>query len=490
VTEQRARERLIDHQNLLDAVDQAIIATDLAGRIQYWNAYAETLYGWRADEVLGRSVLEVTPAPEAEALAGEIMATLQAGQRWSGEFTVRRRDGRSFPALVIDSPVIDDDGKLVGVVGVSVDLTERKRAEQSLRLSEERFRATFENAAVGMAHLSLEGRWLRVNERLGQILGLLEEPPVGQGIRDITFREDVPQEEEAMRQLLAGEVASYTREIRLLHGSGEIVWVELTASLVRSASGEPEYVIAVIEDIRERKEAEARLRSALAVKDELLGFVSHELRTPMTVILGMSRLLARGERDAAVIREAAADIADSAEVLSDLLESMLMLARLDREGARQLREPLLLDRAAANVLERQRLKDGSRSYVLKPAPGVLVDVEHALVERVIENMVVNAAKYSHPGRPIHVLVTSEEGSGSVRVIDEGPGVDEKDMDSVFEPFYRASTAPDRASGAGLGLAVSKRIVELLDGTIWVHQHASGGAEFGFALPLLDVESGA
>ena len=149
----------------------------------------------------------------------------------------------------------------------------------------------------------------------------------------------------------------------------------------------------------------------------------------------------------------------------------------------------LLDRAAASVLERQRLRDGSRSYVLMPAPGVLVDVERALVERVIENMVVNAAKYAHAGRTIRVLVASEEGSGTVRVLDEGPGVDAQDMDSVFEPFYRASTTRDRASGAGLGLAVSKRIVELLDGTIWARQHASGGAEFGFTLPLLDDEAG-
>jgi PAS domain S-box-containing protein len=127
---------------LLDAVAQAIIATDVSGRIVYWNAAAEALYGWRADEVLGRQVLDVTVAEPSRVDGAEIMTRLQRGETWSGEFLVRRRDGTTFSALVTDSPVFDAAGHVTGIVGISVDLTER----DALLIAERRARAAAEAA--------------------------------------------------------------------------------------------------------------------------------------------------------------------------------------------------------------------------------------------------------------------------------------------------------------------------------------------------------
>src|SRR3954452_24845293 len=118
---------------LLDAVEQAVIATDLEGRITYWNRFAEQLYGWPAPEVIGRNILEVTPGEAARGQAAEILSRLKAGESWSGEIVVRRRDGTPFVAMVTDSPILDRDGALVGVVGVSSDLTDRKRLEAELQ---------------------------------------------------------------------------------------------------------------------------------------------------------------------------------------------------------------------------------------------------------------------------------------------------------------------------------------------------------------------
>ena len=125
----RAEKEVSFQAHLLNTVEQAVIATDLDGRITFWNKYAERLYGWAAEEVIGRSVLEITPAVSAAEQAGEVMACLREGRSWSGEFSVRRRDGTVFPAQVIDSPIHDGEGRLVGVVGVSADITERKLAE-------------------------------------------------------------------------------------------------------------------------------------------------------------------------------------------------------------------------------------------------------------------------------------------------------------------------------------------------------------------------
>ena len=111
---------------LLDAVDQAVIATDLQGNILYWNRFAEKLYGWRSEEVLGRSVLDVTPAEQSAEQASEILSQLKQAGSWSGEITLRRKDGATFPAFVTSSPVVDSGNHLVGIVGVSHDISEQR----------------------------------------------------------------------------------------------------------------------------------------------------------------------------------------------------------------------------------------------------------------------------------------------------------------------------------------------------------------------------
>jgi PAS domain S-box-containing protein len=125
----RAEEMLRFQARLLDTVRQAVIATDPAGTIIYWNNYAETLYGWSAAEAIGRNVIDLTPTDQTRAQAEELMRTLARGASWSGEFRVRRRDGTTFPAHVMDTPIFDAAGQLLGIVGCSVDISERQQAE-------------------------------------------------------------------------------------------------------------------------------------------------------------------------------------------------------------------------------------------------------------------------------------------------------------------------------------------------------------------------
>src|SRR5918995_2970405 len=128
----RIEERIRFQAQLLDAIGQAVIATDLGGKIIYWNQVAEEKYGWLAKEVIGRSILEFTPSEELVERAEEIMTELMAGRSWRGEFVVRRKDGTTFPALVTDTPAHDDEGNLVAIIGVYTDITERKRMEERL----------------------------------------------------------------------------------------------------------------------------------------------------------------------------------------------------------------------------------------------------------------------------------------------------------------------------------------------------------------------
>jgi PAS domain S-box-containing protein len=133
ITERRRAEEQIRFQaRLLDTVGQAVVAIDFQGKITYWNRFAETLYGWSSEEVVGRSVREILVSEDQQERASEITRELRAGGSWSGEFVAQRRDGTTFPAMVTNTPVHDERGNLVGTVGVSTDISERKRAEQEI----------------------------------------------------------------------------------------------------------------------------------------------------------------------------------------------------------------------------------------------------------------------------------------------------------------------------------------------------------------------
>jgi PAS domain S-box-containing protein len=156
--------------------------------------------------------------------------------------------------------VRDAQGRLIEVVGTEQDITERKRAEQALADSERRFRATFEQAAVGMAHVAPDGRWLLVNDRLCEIVGYTRAELLARTFQDITHPDDLGRDLDQVRRLLAGEIGSYTLEKRYLRKDGSVVWINLTVALVRRGDGSPDYFVSVIEDISERKRAEILLR--------------------------------------------------------------------------------------------------------------------------------------------------------------------------------------------------------------------------------------
>jgi PAS domain S-box-containing protein len=190
-------ERAQFRARMLDAVGQAVIATDLAGNVTYWNRAAEQLYGWTAAEAIGRKVVELTPTDASREQAAAIMDALQRGEPWSGEFEAKRKAGERFPALVTDAPILDDAGQLVGIVGISSDLTERRELERQLRQAQKM--EAIGRLAGGIAH-DFNNLLTAIN---GHSSMLLEDLP-----DDSPFRDDI-------RQILnAGDrAAALTRQL-------------------------------------------------------------------------------------------------------------------------------------------------------------------------------------------------------------------------------------------------------------------------------------
>jgi PAS domain S-box-containing protein len=254
---------------ILRGVADGITAQDPSGRIIYANDTAARLTGFPSagdlveaslDELMARfEIMDEEGRPfSADNLPGRRALEGEEGAEEVMRFRILAT-GEERWAIVKAMPIFGEQGTVRMAVNVFRDITESRRTEEELKASEERFRATFEQAAVGVAHVGLDGRWLRVNNKLFEITGYPREELIQKTFQDITHPDDLGADLEQARQLLAGEIETYSMEKRYIKKDGSTIWINLTGSLVREPSGEPAYFIAVIEDITERKRAEQAL---------------------------------------------------------------------------------------------------------------------------------------------------------------------------------------------------------------------------------------
>ena len=354
------------------------------------------------------------------------------------------------------------------------------------------FRGFFNNLAVGGVQIAADGRFLQVNERFVKLTGYPREELLKMRVGDLDHPDDREPDREAWHTFLTDPEAGYDVEKRYIRADGSTIWVHVTAARI-GTGGDNSTIAKTVEDVTDRvnavqalREREARLREALAVKEEFLGMVSHELRTPLTVILGLANVVAKNGSSHEQVQRTVLEIRESAEQLASLLESMLVLARVGEEAPDL--EPILLDRVVRRAIEHHKEVFPNRRISLKLRTATpLVDGHEPWIAQVIGNMLGNAEKYTSPNGRILVLVEREEPNVCVRVLDEGPGIAEEDLPHVFEAFYRAAHAVKESGGLGLGLAVCKRLIDLQGGEVWASTRKEGGAEFGFSLPTLDAE---
>src|ERR671913_4798 len=275
ITGRKSTEGQIRFQaRLLDAVGQAIIATNQRGTIIYWNRAAEELYGWPKEEVMGRPIVEVTPSEEMLERAEEIMSELRAGRSWSGEFVVQRKDGSTFPAMVTDTPVRDAQGNLAGIIGVSTDITEIKKMEE-LRRSEERFRLLAENAQdlIYRYRLKPTPGFEYVSPSATAIIGYTPEEHYADP--ELCFKIVHPDDRHLIDEALRSPESLIT--IRWLRKDGGVIWIEQRTKAIYDGAGELVAIEGIARDITERKSVEEALRTT----QEFLGGILDNAPLPI-----------------------------------------------------------------------------------------------------------------------------------------------------------------------------------------------------------------
>lgn len=462
-------------QEFLDALGMAVYATDADGILTSFNEAAVEFWGRRPE--VGRDSwsslarlfhADGRPMPPEESPMG---ITLREHRAVRGvEMIAERGDGKRRWFLPHPSPLYDAEGTITGAVNVLVDITERKEAEQVAS----HLGAIISSSDDAIVSKDLNGIVTSWNEAAERLFGFTAEEMIGRSIRTIIPDDRQDEEDEVLARIRRGERVEHFETVRQ-RKDGSFVPISLTISPVKDKNGVIIGASKIARDITERREAEAKIAEALAIKDEFVSLVSHEIRTPLTTILGNASVLARGAVDEEMRSAATLDIHQEALRLNSLIDDMMSLARIERETLEL--EPIALGRLVERVVRRHASKSDRRikAHIDRNAPVVMG--EEALVGHVLSNYLLNAEKYSPRETTIEVEVDAD---GRVCVLDRGIGIDASEAERLFDSFYRASNV-GHVGGMGIGLSVCRRLIHLVGGTVWARPREGGGSEFGFQL---------
>jgi PAS domain S-box-containing protein len=494
-----AEETLRKQAQMLDLANDTIAVLDLDGAISYWNLGAKWLYGWRKSQAIGKNIHQLLQTEWTQPVEVIQKVFFERGS-WQGELVRTKADGTKITVASRWTLQHDDQDKPVAILEISNDISDRKRSEIALAQSAQRFRATFEQAAVGMAQATVEGKFILVNQKLCEILGYSRQELVEKRFQEITWQEDWQSEEELVRQLLAGEIENYSLEKRYIRKDGELVWANLTVSLLREQNG-TQFLMGVVEDIRERKQAEESLRlraeelswtAQMLAKttnvlrkrnqelDQFAYVVSHDLKAPLRAIANLSSWIEEDLSDSMT-----EDTLHQMNLLrgrvhrmEGLIEGLLQYSRVGRIQVPS--EMVKVEKLLAEIIDSLAPPSG---FEVKVEPEMPTFVTEKLpLQQVFSNLISNAIKHNR-AKLGHVTISVKDLDDfyEFSVADDGPGIAPQYHDKVFV-IFQTLEARDKVENTGIGLSLVKKIVEGQGGTIYLESAEGEGATFRFTWP--------
>ena len=499
----QAEETLRKQAQMLDLANDTIAVLDLNGAISYWNLGAKWLYGWRKSQAIGKNIHKLLQTEWAQPFEVIQKVFFEKGS-WQGELVRTKKDGTKITVASRWTLQYDDRDQPVAILEISNDISDRKRSEIALAQSAQRFRATFEQAAVGMVQATVEGKFLLVNQKLCEILGYSRQELLEKRFQEITWHGDLASELELLRQLLAAEIENFSLEKRYIRKDGELVWANLTVSLLREQDGS-QFLMSVVEDIRDRKQAEESLRlraqelrwtaqnlaqttNVLRKRnqelDQFAYVVSHDLKAPLRAIANLSSWIEEDLSDSMT-----EDTLHQMNLLRGrvhrmeaLIEGLLQYSRVGRIQVPS--EMVKVENLLAEIIDSLAPPSG---FEVKVEPGMPTLVtERLLLQQVFSNLISNAIKHNR-AESGHVKISVKELDDfyEFSVEDDGPGIDPQYHDKVFV-IFQTLEARDKVENTGIGLSLVKKIVEGQGGSISLESAEGEGATFRFTWPKQSI----
>lgn len=507
VVERRSFEEELARTNrlnnaVLDSADYMVVATDRDGKVLVFNKAAEQKSGYSAEEILDPDVPilwhdRTEMIERARELSEELGETIEPGFAVfvrraellgsdSHEWTFVRKDGERFPVNLTVTPLVDEGGQVVGFLGVMEDITLRRQQEAALRASEEMFRSAMEFASTGMALVDLDGRWVKVNPAFCNLLGYSEEKLLQMDFRAVTHPDDLKYSLAALQEFTEGTRTTLHAERRYIRSSGRVIWVLTDVSVAYNPDGTKKGYIAQFQDITERKEMER-------MKSEFVSVVSHELRTPLTSIRGSLGLVTGTMSDK--IPDPANKLIGIAhkncERLILLINDILDMDKIATGHMRFDMEEQDLSEIVAGAVESNRAYAQALGIDLQlrdTLTDARANIDAARLAQVLANLISNAAKFSPAKGEVHVSLRRSCGRFRISVRDFGKGVPGEFQERIFDRFSQADSSVTREKGGtGLGLHISKQLMERMGGTIGFESEPNKGTTFWVEVPEIDPE---
>jgi PAS domain S-box-containing protein len=488
--------------------DHAVIGIDLEGRILSWNAGAEIIFGYTKEEVVGKHFAILFTSEDRQSGVPERELENARTRGSAGDFRWQlRKDASRFWASGFVNPLRDGAENFIGHVKVVHDATEKKLADEALQKSEADFRAIFELAGTGIAQADLQtGRLLRVNQKLCDITGYSEDELLAMTIQELTCPEDREQDFAVYQRMLLGE-GEYETERSYVRNDGSSVWVYINVVALRDERGNPIRATVSVVDITGRKQAEERLKEVLAreqesrgeaeranqSKDEFIATVSHELRSPLNAILGWATALRRAGYEEQLHDRGLEIIERSARMQSQLIDDLMDTARAISGKLRLEVRPVdlaeVIEKAVEVVRPAAEAKGVSLGARLDRNAGQITGDPDRL-QQVFWNLLSNAVKFTNKGGRVEVRLERVDPYAQITVSDTGLGIKPEFLPHVFDRYQQAGTSGGRrASGLGLGLSLTRQLVEMHGGSVAAESEGEGkGATFTVKLPIRAIHT--
>jgi len=493
----QAEQALADRTELLNGVlegtTDVIFVKGLDGRVLLANAACAAVHSSTPEQVVGKTGEELCPPDLAAAIRQHDEAVIAGGTPIQLEETFLVA-GEARVYLTLKAPLRDGSSRVVGILGVSRDITERSRVEEALRESEARFRAAVGAVSSLIWTNNARGEMEGEQPGWGGFTGQSQEEYQGYGWARAVHPEDSQTTIDAWNQAVA-EKRIFEGEHRVRRNDGEWRLCAVRAVPLLGEAGDIREWVGVHTDITERKQTEMALRDNAVMladldhrKDAFLATLSHELRNPLGVISSSLQLLRLTGQDREAVQQGCARMERQVVLLTRLIDDLMDVSRINEDKLTLRTERLDLATVAQIALETSRRVIDQRGHtvtvVLPPQP-IEVDGDATRLAQVVSNLLTNAAKYSDPGSPIVLTVERQRDVAAVSVRDRGIGIAPADLRRVFELFAQVGGAAHLAQGGiGIGLHLVKRVVELHGGSVEALSEGLGhGSEFLVRLPL-------
>jgi len=506
------------YQSLVETLPVAMLRKDLQGRFTFANRLLCEALRRTPEEIVGRTDYDFFPRELAEKYRGDDRQVLESEQDLDLTEEFQTPTGERRFTHVVKTPVYDATGNLVGIQGIFSDVTEKKRAELELTQTRARLQAVLDAATqVSIIATDVNGTIDVFNAGAERMLGYTAEEMIGKQTPEIIHLED---EVGARGRQLSAELGRPIegfrvfvdnasrgqpdeREWTYVRKDGTRLPVNLVVTARRDREGHVIGFLGIATDISARKRAEADIlkakeaaEAANRAKSDFLANMSHEIRTPLNAIIGMTELVLDTELNATQ-RDYLAMVRESGESLLAVINDILDFSKIEAGKLSLERTPFDIREVLGDTLKSLSLRAHRKQLelVCHVAPDVPAAVEgdpHRLRQMVV-NLIGNAIKFTEEGEVVlDVAVERIESTGPMlhfRVSDTGVGIPQEKLDRIFEAFEQADTSTTRRyGGTGLGLAIVSRLVDLMDGNIWVESEVGRGSDFHFTARLGSARS--